>query len=99
MARRFWDMMPCSLVNIYRLPQHHYPDDVGGRFLQNFGTSQKIGIIVASVKTPNPTNLLRVQVYVVYSFLPKASAHSSFARRALSGTKMRKSRAPGRPGD
>ena len=33
MARRFWNVMPCSLV-IFGVPQPEYPYDIGGRFLQ-----------------------------------------------------------------
>jgi hypothetical protein len=40
------------------VPQPEYPDDVGGRFLQNFGTFQNTAFAVAIVKTRNPTNLL-----------------------------------------
>lgn len=57
MAGCFWVVVPCNLV-IFRVPQLEYPDDVGGRFLQNVSTSQKNAFVVAFLKTSNPTNLL-----------------------------------------
>jgi hypothetical protein len=32
----FWDVMPCSLVDTYQCL--FYPEDRGGKFLQNIGT-------------------------------------------------------------
>lgn len=56
MAGRFWNVMPCSLV-IFRVPQPEYPDDIGGRFLQNVGTSHSTAFVVAFLKTPSHRNL------------------------------------------
>jgi hypothetical protein len=58
MAGRFWDVIPCSLV-VYKVPQPEYPEEVGGRFLQNVGTPQKTAFVVAFLNTPNPTNPLK----------------------------------------
>jgi len=57
MAGRFWNVMLCSLV-IFRVPQPEYPDDIGGRFLQNVGTYQSTAFVMTFLKTPSPRNLL-----------------------------------------